>query len=124
MLRLKLRSTKLLLRAACTDVRKLTVDSRNGTLHSGRDVNVEERSVQTMDSRNLSRWETLVEEGNRLRREIKMVAEEYDVEWDERKDEGDEKVSKALRHERKKKKKEDDEDEKDEKERKKTDEDD
>lgn len=51
---------------------------------------------------NLSLWEGLVEEGNRLRREIKMVADEYDVEWDERQDEKDEKVSKALRQERKK----------------------
>ena len=53
---------------------------------------------------NLPQWEMLVEEGNRLRREIRLVADEYDVEWDESKDEGDEKVSKALREERNKKK--------------------
>ncbi|TKA46676.1 hypothetical protein B0A55_13588 [Friedmanniomyces simplex] len=45
----------------------------------------------------VGRWEGLVEEGNRLRREIMMVAEEYDVEWDERKEEGDEKVQEELR---------------------------
>ncbi|KAK0261105.1 hypothetical protein LTS09_004368 [Friedmanniomyces endolithicus] len=45
----------------------------------------------------VGRWEGLVEEGNRLRREIMMVAEEYDVEWDERKEEGDEKVAEELR---------------------------
>ncbi|CAK3880017.1 related to COQ2-para-hydroxybenzoate--polyprenyltransferase [Lecanosticta acicola] len=58
---------------------------------------------------NLPQWEMLIEEGNRLRREIKLVAEEYDVDWDETKDEGDEKVREALRKERKKaeKKKED-----------------
>jgi calcium uniporter protein, mitochondrial len=68
---------------------------------------------------NLSHWESLIEEGNRLRREIKMVADEYDVEWDESKDEGDEKVKEALRKARKKNgkkegKKEEDEDEEDE----------
>ncbi|KAF2478536.1 hypothetical protein BDY17DRAFT_258811 [Neohortaea acidophila] len=52
---------------------------------------------------NLRLWEGLVEEANRLRREIKMVADEYDVEWDEIKDEQDERVAEALREERKKK---------------------
>lgn len=51
---------------------------------------------------NLPQWEGLVEEGNRLRREIKMVADEYDVEWDESKEEGDEKVKEALREHRRK----------------------
>jgi hypothetical protein len=60
----------------------------------------------------VSKWDGLVEEGNRLRREIKMVAEEYDVDWDEVKEAGDEKVAKALRHERRKRQvAEDDEDE-------------
>jgi len=68
---------------------------------------------------NLPRWEMLIEEGNRLRREIKLVAEEYDVDWDETKDEGDEKVREALRKERKKEakkeEKDDGEDDKDKK---------
>jgi len=51
----------------------------------------------------LPQWETLIDEGNRLRREIKLVADEYDVDWDETKDEGDEKVREALRKERKRK---------------------
>lgn len=63
-------------------------------------------------------WEGLVEEGNRLRREIKMVADEYDVEWDEKKEAGDGKVAEALREERKKQRKknkdEDDDDFEDE----------
>ncbi|KAK4545983.1 hypothetical protein LTR36_002547 [Oleoguttula mirabilis] len=50
----------------------------------------------------VSVWEGLVEEGNRLRREIKMVADEYDVEWDESQEEGDEKVKEALRQHRRK----------------------
>lgn len=44
----------------------------------------------------------LIEEGNALRREIKAVANEYDIEWDELEDEKDE-VSHALRKEREKK---------------------
>jgi hypothetical protein len=68
----------------------------------------------------LAGWEMLIEEGNRLRREVKLIAEEYDVEWDEMKDEGEEKVRKALQNERKKQqggkekaKKKDDDDEDD-----------
>lgn len=67
----------------------------------------------------LPKWEGLIEEGNAIRKEIKAVASEYDVgktilrslrsillltcslEWDERKDEGDEVVVKALRDDRK-----------------------
>lgn len=63
----------------------------------------------------LPQWEMLIEEGNRLRREIKLVAEEYDVEWDETKDEGDEKVREALRKERKKNGEEKEEKKKDKK---------
>ena len=55
----------------------------------------------------LPQWEGLIEEGNRLRREVKMVADEYDVEWDETKDEHDAKVSEELRKERKKQGKDD-----------------
>lgn len=69
-------------------------------------------------------WEGLVEEANKLRSEIKMVADEYDVEWDEMRDEGNEKVAEALREERKKNKKQDDDDKKKEKEKEKDDDDD
>ncbi|KAH0069594.1 hypothetical protein KCU66_g22917, partial [Aureobasidium melanogenum] len=70
-------------------------------------------------------WDGLVEEGNRLRREIKMVAEEYDVDWDEAEEAGDEKVAKALRNERKKKQlAKDDEDEEGKKRKKSKEEDD
>lgn len=59
---------------------------------------------------NVQNWEHLMDEGNRLRREIKMVADEYDVEWDESMDAGDKKVTEALRKERKKKDKRDEDD--------------
>lgn len=62
----------------------------------------------------LAKWEALAEEGNRLRREIKTIAEEYDEDWDEKADEQDEKVTKALKEyrEEKKAKAEDKEDDK------------
>jgi calcium uniporter protein, mitochondrial len=63
----------------------------------------------------LSRWEDLIDEGNKLRKEIKMIADEYDVTWNEKEDAKSDKVIKALEKERKKKKK-DEEDEKEEKE--------
>lgn len=50
----------------------------------------------------LHRWENLVEEANALRKEIKAVASEYDVEWDEAADEHSEEVANTLRKERQK----------------------
>lgn len=46
------------------------------------------------------KWEALIEEANALRKEIKAVADEYDVEWDEKADEGSEDVHDALKEER------------------------
>lgn len=68
-----------------------TISRRQATLYQQKGIDLE-------------LWEGLVEEGNRLRREIKLVAEEYDVEWSESQDAGDERVRDALRAERKKKK--------------------
>jgi len=63
----------------------------------------------------LRKWESLIEEGNTLRKEIKAVANEYDVEWDEMEDEKDETVAEALRKERKKQKSKKEDDESDDK---------
>ena len=52
----------------------------------------------------LRKWEVLIEDGNALRKEIKAVANEYDVEWDELQEEKDEKVQQALKQERVKQK--------------------
>ncbi len=52
----------------------------------------------------LERWETLTDEANALRKEIKAVAGEYDVDWDEKVDERDEKVTEALKEIREEKK--------------------
>ena len=66
----------------------LTISRRQGRLYEARGFN-------------LPKWEGLIEDGNALRKEIKAVASEYDVEWDERADEKDEEVTKALREDRK-----------------------
>jgi hypothetical protein len=62
------------------------------------------------------KWQNLIDDANALRKEIKLIANEYDVEWDETKDAVSETVHKALKAERRKNKEQDeDEDEKDEK---------
>jgi hypothetical protein len=80
----------------------LTVSRRQNALYQARGFD-------------LQKWEALIEEANALRKEIKQVAEEYDVEWDERADEGSEEVHDALKEERDKSKKDDDDDESDSK---------
>ena len=63
----------------------------------------------------LQKWDTLIEEANGYRKEIKQIASEYDVDWDETQDEKDERVTEAMREVRKNKGsdwKEKDEDEK------------
>ncbi|KAM3078227.1 hypothetical protein ACMFMG_002474 [Clarireedia jacksonii] len=62
----------------------------------------------------LQKWEALIEEANALRKEIKNISDEYDVEWDEKKDEGSEEVHNALKRERRKRKEKEKEDEDDE----------
>ena len=42
-------------------------------------------------------WHTLIEEANGYRKEIKQIASEYDVDWDETQDEKDERVTEAMR---------------------------
>jgi hypothetical protein len=76
----------------------LTVSRRQDTLYEARGFD-------------LRKWENLIEEANALRKEIKIVASEYDVEWDEKLDEGSEEVHKALKAERQKNKNGEKEDE-------------
>src|ERR1700709_2867965 len=70
----------------------LTVSRRQNTLYATRGFD-------------LRKWENLIEEANALRKEIKVVANEYDVEWDQKLDEGSEEVHDALKQERKKERK-------------------
>ncbi|KKY21409.1 putative calcium uniporter mitochondrial [Phaeomoniella chlamydospora] len=89
------------------------------TLISALNLTVSRRQQKLYQQRgfDVARWDQLIEEGNALRKEIKAVAAEYDVDWDEKADEKHATVTKALRDERKKtqsdkksKKKDDDED--------------
>ncbi|KAL2070017.1 hypothetical protein VTL71DRAFT_14697 [Oculimacula yallundae] len=75
----------------------LTVSRRQNTLYTARGFDV-------------GKWEAMIEEANALRKEIKNVADEYDVEWDEKADEGSEEVHDALKEERRKNKDTDDDD--------------
>lgn len=89
--------------------------NREVSYRSAMNVTISKRQSRLYDQRGLDlpTWEALIEEGNKLRREIRMVAEEYDVEWNEKADELDDKVHDALRDGREKKKgKKDDSDEK------------
>jgi len=81
----------------------LTVSRRQNALYEAKGFNVQ-------------KWDGLVQEANALRREIKTVAVEYDVDWDEAKDLVSDKVKDALEKERKKLKRakaEEDEEEED-----------
>lgn len=97
--------------------------NREVSYRSALNITVSRRQNQLYTSRgfDIARWEALVEEANALRKEIKKVADEYDVEWDEKKDEASEIVHQALRKERIKKKskgEDDDDDDKHEKKKK------
>ncbi len=62
----------------------------------------------------VQKWDSLIEEANAYRKEIKQIAGEYDVDWDEKADEKDDKVIEAMRKVRNDKKAErKDKDEKD-----------
>jgi hypothetical protein len=63
-------------------------------------VNRRQQKLYQMKGVDLHLWESLIEEGNALRREIKTVAEEYDVDWNEKADEQDQCVTNALKEDR------------------------
>ncbi|KAI1205045.1 uncharacterized protein F4807DRAFT_444325 [Annulohypoxylon truncatum] len=68
---------------------KITVSRRQNILYQERGFN-------------LQKWENLVHDANALRREIRNIAEDYDVDWDETKDVGGEEVKEILEHEEEK----------------------
>ncbi|EMR72888.1 hypothetical protein UCREL1_56 [Eutypa lata UCREL1] len=71
---------------------KITVSRRQNVLYQARGFDAQQ-------------WEALVQDANALRKEIRTVAEEYDVEWDEVKDVGGEEVVEVLDKERDRQKK-------------------
>ncbi|KAK3115186.1 hypothetical protein LTR53_005735 [Teratosphaeriaceae sp. CCFEE 6253] len=79
--------------------------NREVSYRSAMNFTVSRRQGQLYEKKgfDVTKWEGLVEEGNRLRREIKMVADEYDVEWDEAGEAGDEKVREELQKARRSK---------------------
>ena len=58
----------------------------------------------------MQKWDSLIEEANAYRKEIKQIASEYDVDWDEKADEKDDKVIEAMRKVRNDKKERKDKD--------------
>lgn len=79
----------------------LTVSHRQSQLYAARGFDMQ-------------KWQNLIDEANSLRKEIKVIANEYDVEWDETKDEVSETVHEALREERQKQKSEGDKEDEEE----------
>lgn len=63
-------------------------------------ISARQRKLYQTRGVDLRMWESLIDEGNTIRKEIKNIAAEYDVEWDEIQDEQDERVTNALRKER------------------------
>lgn len=75
--------------------------SRDLSYKAAMNVTVSRRQNALYEARgfDIHKWDHLVQEANALRREIKMIAIEYDVDWDEAKDVGDA-VKKVLSEER------------------------
>jgi hypothetical protein len=78
--------------------------NREVSYRSALNLTISKRQSKLYEARgfNLPRWEGLIEDANAIRKEIKAVAAQYDVEWNERADEHNEVVTKALRKERNK----------------------
>ncbi|KAJ9132279.1 hypothetical protein NKR23_g11333 [Pleurostoma richardsiae] len=77
--------------------------SRDLSYKAAMNVTVSRRQHALYETKgfDLHRWEQLVNEANALRREIRTVAVEYDVDWDEAKDVGEE-VKEVLEEEKSK----------------------
>lgn len=80
--------------------------SRDLSYKAAMNVTVSRRRAALYEARgfDVARWEQLVSEANALRAEIKQVAQEYDVDWDEAADLGSEDVKDVLAAERHKRK--------------------
>lgn len=63
-------------------------------------ISARQRKLYQQHNVDLQLWESLIDEGKSLRREIKSIAAEYDAEWNERSDEQDERVTEVLRSKR------------------------
>ncbi len=93
--------------------------NREVSYRSALNLTISRRQTKLYQQRgfDIQKWDTLIEEANGYRKEIKQIASEYDVDWDETQDEKDERVTEAMRKVRKdkdsdRKEKDDDDDEK------------
>jgi predicted membrane chloride channel (bestrophin family) len=75
--------------------------SKDVSYKAAMNVTVSRRQNALYEARGFDpqKWEQLVQEANALRREIKVAAVEYDVDWDEAKELGDD-VKEVLSEER------------------------
>ena len=73
--------------------------NREVSYRSALNLTISRRQTKLYDSKgfDLHRWEGLIAEANSYRREIKQIASEYDVDWDEKEDEKDERVTEAMK---------------------------
>ena len=78
------------------------MNRREASYQSAMNLTVTRRQNAAYNKRgfNLQKFHYLVDEANHLRREIMVVANEYDVDWDEKADARDESVVKALKEQR------------------------
>lgn len=91
--------------------------SKDLSYKAAMNVTVSRRQNALYESRGfeMQRWEHLVQETNALRREIRTIAGEYDVDWDEMKDlAGSKQVKKALEKDRQRRGKTDEDQEEEE----------
>lgn len=79
--------------------------NREASYKSAMNITISRRQSKLYNEKgfDLEKWQSLIEDANALRKEIKMVADEYDVEWDEMQDEKYDSVVEALRKDRRKK---------------------
>ncbi|MCJ1459559.1 hypothetical protein MMC28_009938 [Mycoblastus sanguinarius] len=76
--------------------------NREVSYRSALNLTISRRQTQLYQQKgfDIHKWESLIEEANGYRKEIKQIAGEYDVEWDEHADEKDERVTEAMRKSR------------------------
>ncbi|KAG8530913.1 uncharacterized protein KY384_004270 [Bacidia gigantensis] len=92
-------------------------NNREVSYRAALNLTISRRQSKLYESKgfDLPRWESLIDEANSYRKDIKQIAREYDVDWDEKEDAKDERVTKAMKQVRddrkaKRKSKDDDED--------------
>ena len=73
--------------------------NREVSYRSAMNLTVSKRQTKLYEAKgfDIQRWESLIDEANEYRRDIKQIAREYDVDWDEKEDTKDERVTKAMK---------------------------